>query len=68
MMIPKLTQEIRTMSIDDKTVDKIAEKDPYDLTEEDIEALTEWVLKVKKEIDNPCSACECTPCDCGWGC
>ena len=56
------------MSIDDKTVDKIAEKDPYDLTEEDIEALTEWVLKVKKEIDNPCSACECTPCDCGWGC
>ncbi len=20
-----------------------------------------------KDIDKPCEACECTPCDCGWG-
>ena len=22
---------------------------------------------VSKDPDEPCEACECTPCDCGWG-
>ena len=38
------------MKIKDKDVDKIAEK--KELSEKDIDTLTDWVLQIKEEIKN----------------
>jgi len=25
------------------------------------------IVRRRKDPDTPCDACECSPCDCGWG-
>lgn len=64
--------------INSKKIDRIAGKKPESLSDEDIDLLVEWTLKVKKELeeesrsknknaDEACESCECDPCDCDWG-